>query len=111
MSLTVTLKGAASTEQGVRAGIYNIAPTFVNQRVYWIQQDGNNALWYVNGRWMIGSKGSLGVDNGGLSTEPTENGPLSADWRYYDDDKFHSGKDLITISYTGILCKVTSFLS
>ena len=40
----------------------SLAEGNVNGKPYWIQENGNNAIWYKNGVWLIGKEINLGTD-------------------------------------------------
>ena len=41
----------------------SLAEGNVNGKPYWIQENGNNAIWYKNGVWLIGKEIQMGTDN------------------------------------------------
>ena len=42
--------------------VKSLAEGNVNGKPYWIQENGNNAIWYKNGVWLIGKEINLGTD-------------------------------------------------
>ena len=66
--IRVTLNGVVKDEHGSRAGTYQKASELINNRSYWNQIDGNNALWWdiITNVWMIGSSSNLGSYTGGI---------------------------------------------
>ena len=62
--LIVEFKGEAEESQLCKEGSYYL-PTQpksnVNGKPYWIQKNGNNAIWYYYGVWVIGKEVNLGT--------------------------------------------------
>ena len=67
-TIRVTLNGVVKGEQWDKEGIYQKASGLINNRSYWNQINGGNALWWDNitNVWMIGLSSYLGTNRGGI---------------------------------------------
>ena len=86
------LNGVVKDKQGSRAGTYQKASELINNRSYWNQIDGNNALWWdiITNVWMIGSSSNLGSDTGGIHSAQDSACPTSDNlFKYYDGDEWN----------------------
>ena len=84
-NLVLTLENAASANQGLRAGNYEIQAETVNGRNVWKRDDGNYVIWFNSDTdyWTIGSS----VGSGGGIYAPSEfecPNEAGGQWSYYE---------------------------
>ena len=92
--INVTLKGEASeTQSGLWVqGIYTLQPNIVNRKAYWLNANGQFAIWYLpkgssnRTRWIIGKREHLSQNKGCIITSPDDVAePQEATtWKYFD---------------------------
>ena len=74
-------------------GAYKITNDMVNNKPYWLQLGGSNALWYAKTGWGFGPKSILGAgydDHIGLvlfSHDEAEEPTLVHNWIYWNSQK------------------------
>ena len=77
------------------SGNYLQAPGRINERVYWIKDDGTQAIWYCksckNVRYIIGNFGNLGTNSGKLFNFGGSN-PHSGHWGYKVNGIWNNGR-------------------
>ena len=73
----------------------------VNGKRYWVEENGNNAIWYNKTQsldiWMIGSKSDVGTLTGGIYTVKENQCPNDEvnTWKYVAEDKWvDAGSDI-----------------
>ena len=78
-TIRVTLYGDVRYKQGENAGTYQKASGLINDRSYWIQINGGNALWWdsITNVWMIGYSSDLGTDRGTIHSAQDSACPTS----------------------------------
>ena len=55
----------------------------VNGKPYWMQENGNNAIWYNNGVWLIGKQTDLGTEIAEIQSSDDVANPYQATkWTY-----------------------------
>ena len=55
----------------------------VNGKPYWMQENGNNAIWYNNGVWLIGKEADLGTEIAEIQSSDDVANPYQATkWIY-----------------------------
>ena len=71
-----------------KAGTYTLQGE-INDKMYWVQTDGTNAIWYYpKVGWYIGPKSSLGEDKAGIYANTLETEfpyDETNTWRYADN--------------------------
>jgi hypothetical protein len=90
-SLELSLENAASANQGVRAGNYEIQAETVNGRNVWKRDDGKYVVWFNSGTdfWTIGSS----LESGGGIYAPSEfecPNDVGSQWSYYKVGSFNT---------------------
>jgi len=77
--IRVTLNGVVRDEQSSRSGTYQKTSRLINNRSYWNQIDGDQALWWdnINNVWMIGDSSDLGNNFGGIASTQDSACPTS----------------------------------
>ena len=94
MDLIIKLHGDVNYHLSSCAGIYNIAPNLVNEKSYWLQEEGEFALYNHDGFWLIGNK--LGQPNcmihsqGDFAEWPQE----VTEWNYLRKNKRNPTSDI-----------------
>ena len=69
-------------------GIYYLAPTKLNEKQFWLQNGGNNAIWYdeIYKNWKLGIKSKIGTSTPAkLMTVTSDTGtklPHETLWKY-----------------------------
>ena len=105
--IRVTLNGVVKDIKGISAGIYQKASELINNRSYWNQIDGNNALWWdiITNVWMIGSSSNLGSDTGGIHSAQDSACPTSDHLFKYPIGSVNSAKwPIAPINSVSIQC-------
>ena len=89
--IRVTLNGVVKDKKDGFSGTYQKASGLTNNRSYWNQINGNQALWYVNtsNYWMIGHSSDLG-SNGGYIYSVQETACPNSDnlFKYWNSSEF-----------------------
>ena len=89
--MSLSLKNGADV-QSVLEGSYTIANDMVNNKPYWIQVDGSNALWYAKTGWGFGPISILGAgyeDHMGLvlfSNDEVDGPNLVNNWIFWNSE-------------------------
>ena len=82
-NLKLSLENDAATNQGQRAGTYEILAEKFNDRNVWKRDDGQYVVWYNNNtdQWTIGSS----IESGGGIFGPESECPdgIGSQWTYY----------------------------
>ena len=95
LNLVVKLKGGAKDAQSSRAGTYILGPKTVNEKSYWLQDPGTNAIWYYKGDWNIANHRYLGSHQASIYSSEDVAGPQEATtWQYYNQRKWIISKDI-----------------
>ena len=107
----MTLKGEANTNQSNKQGIYISQPDYiVNGETYWINRNGQFALWYSSEssggikRWIVGKIEDLGKINGSIgrrsivSADDVVAPQEASTWTYFDGNiwKCQKGDVIVT---------------
>ena len=84
------LDGQAHDGQYKKAGKYTKANGLSSGLPYWVEFGGSYALWFKNGKWMVGDKSDLGDTTGYLHSTNSLVCPESVamDWKYWDGEEF-----------------------
>ena len=91
--LIVTLKGQAKSSQSSVAGIYTLEPKPINDKSYWLQNSGSNAIWCrKDGIWAIGSLGDIGDI---LSFDKLSSPEEATTWHYWNGSNFIASDDIL----------------
>ena len=61
----IFLDGDAREAQFDKQGNYTIVQELINGFPYWVQQNGDNAIWFVSS-WVVGPETNLGQNYGGI---------------------------------------------
>ena len=65
----------------------SLAEGNVNGKPYWMQENGNNAIWYNNGFWLIGKETNLGTEIAEMRSSHDVANPYQATtWLYVSKD-------------------------
>ena len=96
------LKGEAKNTKWTTgsAGIYVLGPNLVNDKPYWLQDRGSNAIWHLKDRkaWVIGLKKDLGGTWAFMGSYDEVAGPQEAtNWRYDDGENWITTSDDILV--------------
>ena len=79
--------------------VKSLAEGNVNGKPYWIQENGNNAIWYKNGVWLIGKEINLGTDKAEIySASNYEANPYQViSWKYASskNEKWIESNDIL----------------
>ena len=68
-------------------GSYKLQETLVNQHKNWIDETGQNAVWFSNGFWRIGQIEDIGSDNCRIKTQnSSENPDIKLKWLYWSNE-------------------------
>ena len=100
------LDGQAHGEQYTMAGKYTKANGLASGMPYWMQSDGTNALWFVDGRWRISNQSDLGTDIQVLYSTNSPPCPESvgSHWKYFDDGEWLNAQENATMyKYKGMI--------
>ena len=104
--IRVTLNGVVKDKQGSRAGTYQKASGLINNRTYWNEVDGEDALWWdkINNIWMLGDSSDLGSDIGGIHSAQDSACPNSDNLFKYNHSNDEIGYRLAPINTVSIQC-------
>ena len=85
--IRVTLNGVVKDKQGSKAGTYQKASGLINNRSYWNEVYGDNALWWDNiiNVWMIGDSSNIGSNRGVIHSVQDSACPTSPNLFQYGD--------------------------
>ena len=88
--IRVTLNGVVKDKQSSRAGTYQKASGLTNNRSYWNNTVGGQALWWdnINNNWRIGSSINLGTTTGGMVLVQDSACPTSDNLFKYAEDEY-----------------------
>ena len=102
VTLIVKLKGAAKIAQFYKNGFYNLAPTKVNDKAYWSQEGGDQAIWYDKESecWSIGLIEDLGSSACGMYSNNCISPLQATTWNYWDSEtkKSMTTNDIVILS-------------
>ena len=86
INLIVALRGDAKETQLDKEGSYYMNIQYINKvngKPYWMQENGNNAIWYNNGVWLIGKQTDLGTEIAEIQSSDDVANPYQATkWTY-----------------------------
>ena len=91
--ISVTLKGGAFKSSSGEQGIYILQPNSVNEKTWWLQKNGQFAIWHLpkglskrGNRWVLGTQKYLGQARGFMASPDDVPKPQEATtWKYYDN--------------------------
>ena len=111
--LSVKLKGEVLVKWTDCVGIYNISHNLANEKFYWVQETGENALWYdpKYQNWKIGWLSRLGGSKAKLLTQRNTASDLphiALPWKYMKNGVW-IGTDNIIVA-EGVLDNLGLFL-
>ena len=112
-TMYLTLKNGAKF-QSILEGIYTITNDMVNNKPYWLQSDGSNALWYAKTGWGFGPKYILGAgyhDYNGLvlfSDDAVEDPALVQNWIYWNPGWVQADNEDVNLQLLGREIHATS---
>ena len=111
--LSVKLEGEVLVKQTDCVGVYNISHNLVNEKSYWVQETGTNALWYdpKYQNWKIGWSSRLGGSTAKLLTQQnTASDPphIALPWKYMKNGKWIGTEDIVVAE--GVLDNLGLFL-
>ena len=89
--IRVTLNGDVKDKHGERAGTYQKASRLINNRSYWNQINGDQALWWDTfaNAWTIGLSSNLGDNYGGIHSVQDSACPTFILFHYADGDEWN----------------------
>ena len=100
------LDGQAHDEQYKKAGKYTKANGRSSGMPYWTNNEGTQALWFINGMWIVGTESALGTTTGGLhsTNSPVCPESVAMDWKYWDGEEFSDAQGNAKMyKYEGII--------
>ena len=89
--MRVTINGVVKDKQGSRGGTYQKGSELINNRSYWNEIDGDQALWWskIHNKWVIGSPRHLGFNRGYIYLVQDSACPTSDNlFNYADGDEW-----------------------
>lgn len=101
--LNLYLKNDAYVHQGRHSGEYNIQnDKLINYNEYYVSSNGESAIWYYNGKWIVNDIFHLETS---VSSLASTDGPICPDytqaWTYYSDGNFKDGRNDIRFIVVG----------